>query len=65
MKLMKFYETGFLLYTSAVYYLYEFNLSSGGGLSQVWYVSSMAVGMVSRETTCWSNTTELLNAFLI
>jgi len=45
--------------------LYEFSLSSGGGLSQVWYVSSMAVGIVSRETTCWSNTTELLNAFLI
>ena len=46
-------------------YLYVLSLSRGGGGSHWRYVSLIAVGIVSLETTCWSNTTELLNAFLM
>ena len=35
-------------------YLYGLSLLSGGGVSHARYASSIAFGIVSRDTTCWS-----------
>lgn len=38
---------------------------SGGGCSQVWYVSCSGTGRDVRSNSCWSWTVELLKAFLM